>query len=139
MFCNAPRTGSRRINQNCVVDGYSKGELSMTKQRSSTILMALMFSCVLCVSSAHAEVRDPGPRPGAANEQPQPLDGLTSGQTALFNAGVGKFGEREAVTDGLGPTMNLDSCSGCHSQPTVGGSSPAKNPQFIFFNDNLKK
>jgi CxxC motif-containing protein (DUF1111 family) len=89
--------------------------------------------------ACHAEVRDPGPRPGGANDQPQLLDGLTSGQTALFNAGVGKFQEREAVTDGLGPTMNLDSCSGCHSQPAVGGTSPTKNPQFIFFNDNLKK
>jgi CxxC motif-containing protein (DUF1111 family) len=28
--------------------------------------------------------------------------------------------------------MNLDSCSGCHSQPAVGGSSPALNPQFAF-------
>jgi len=111
----------------------------MMMQRSRKTIMALISSCVLSLASAHAEVRDPGPRPGAANEQPQPLDGLTSGQTALFNAGVGKFQEREAVTDGLGPTMNLDSCSGCHSQPAVGGSSPAKNPQFIFFNDNLKK
>jgi CxxC motif-containing protein (DUF1111 family) len=111
----------------------------MMMQRSSKTIMALIFSCVLSLASAHAEVRDPGPRPAGANDQPQPLDGLTSGQTALFNAGVGKFQEREAITDGLGPTMNLDSCSGCHSQPAVGGTSPAKNPQFIFFNDNLKK
>ena len=31
--------------------------------------------------------------------------------------------------DGLGPTMNLDSCGGCHAQPAAGGTSPAVNPQ----------
>jgi CxxC motif-containing protein (DUF1111 family) len=30
---------------------------------------------------------------------------------------------------GLGPRFNLDSCAGCHSQPGVGGTSPALNPQ----------
>ena len=30
---------------------------------------------------------------------------------------------------GLGPRFNLDSCGGCHTQPAVGGSSPAINPQ----------
>src|SRR5262249_1363257 len=112
----------------------------MMKRRSSKALMAFIIPFLLSVVSARAEVaRDPGPRATGANDQPQPLDGLTSGQTALFNAGMAKFQEREAVKDGLGPTMNLDSCGGCHSQPTVGGTSPAKNPQFIFFNDNLKK
>jgi len=112
----------------------------MMKQRLSKALMAFIIPFLLSCSSAQAEVaRDPGPRPTGANDQPQPLEGLTSGQTALFNAGMAKFQGREAVKDGLGPTMNLDSCGGCHSQPTAGGTSPAKNPQFIFFNDNLKK
>jgi CxxC motif-containing protein (DUF1111 family) len=112
----------------------------MMKRRLSKALIAFTIPFLLSVVSARGEVaRDPGPRPIGVNDQPQPLDGLTSGQTALFNAGMAKFQEREAVKDGLGPTMNLDSCGGCHSQPTVGGTSPAKNPQFIFFNDNLKK
>jgi CxxC motif-containing protein (DUF1111 family) len=112
----------------------------MMKQRSSKALMAFIIPFLLSLSSAQAEVaHDPGPRSAGANDQARPLDGLTSGQTALFNAGMAKFQEREAVKDGLGPTMNLDSCGGCHSQPTVGGTSPANNPQFIFFNDNLKK
>jgi CxxC motif-containing protein (DUF1111 family) len=109
------------------------------KQRSSNALMAAFIVPCLSFSPAKAEVaRDPGPRSTGVNVQPQPIDGLTSGQTTLFNQGATKFGEREAVKDGLGPTMNLDSCGGCHAQPTVGGTSPAKNPQFIFFNDNLK-
>jgi len=31
---------------------------------------------------------------------------------------------------GLGPGFNSNSCSSCHAQPAVGGSSPAVNPQF---------
>jgi CxxC motif-containing protein (DUF1111 family) len=38
----------------------------------------------------------------------------------------------EAVADGLGPRMNLDSCAGCHAQPATGGSSPFVNPQVAF-------
>jgi CxxC motif-containing protein (DUF1111 family) len=110
------------------------------KQRSSKALMAaFIIPFLLSFSPALAEVaRDPGPRSTGASDQPRPIDGLTSGQTALFNQGATKFGEREAVKDGLGPTMNLDSCGGCHAQPTLGGTSPARNSQFIFFNDNLK-
>jgi CxxC motif-containing protein (DUF1111 family) len=39
------------------------------------------------------------------------------------------FNEVEVIEDGLGPRFNLDSCGGCHSHPSVGGSSPAINPQ----------
>jgi CxxC motif-containing protein (DUF1111 family) len=30
---------------------------------------------------------------------------------------------------GLGPRFNMNSCSGCHAQPAVGGTSPFTNPQ----------
>jgi hypothetical protein len=30
---------------------------------------------------------------------------------------------------GIGPAFNADSCFTCHSQPTIGGTSPANNPQ----------
>src|ERR1700761_759624 len=112
----------------------------MIEQRSSKSLLAFAISFLFLLPSAKAEVaHDPGPRPNGASNQPQPLGGLTSGQSALFNAGAATFQETEAVKDGLGPTMNLDSCGGCHAQPVLGGTSPAKNPQFIFFNNNLKK
>jgi CxxC motif-containing protein (DUF1111 family) len=39
------------------------------------------------------------------------------------------FNEVEVAEDGLGPRFNLDSCGGCHLHPSVGGSSPATNPQ----------
>src|SRR5439155_14252144 len=38
----------------------------------------------------------------------------------------------EEVADGLGPTMNLGSCAGCHVQPAVGGSSATNNVQVAF-------
>lgn len=75
--------------------------------------------------------RDPGPRSGAAGAG-TPLAGLTPAQMAAFTAGKEDFEEAEDVADGLGPTMNLDSCGGCHAQPGVGGTSPAVNPQVAF-------
>ncbi|HYS76826.1 MAG TPA: di-heme oxidoredictase family protein [Burkholderiales bacterium] len=75
--------------------------------------------------------RDPGPRGGAAGAG-APIAGLTRTELALFNAGKDEFSQEEEVADGLGPTMNLDSCAGCHLQPAVGGTSPAVNPQVAF-------
>ena len=77
--------------------------------------------------------KDPGVRPGPAAAG-SPIAGLSAGQLALFNAGRDDFAEVEKVPDGLGPTMNLDSCAGCHMQPSIGGSSPRVNPQFAFAN-----
>ena len=34
-----------------------------------------------------------------------------------------------ATIKGLGPAFNANSCFTCHSQPTIGGTSPAQNPQ----------
>jgi len=75
--------------------------------------------------------RDPGVRGGAADAG-GPLPGLTANQLAFFNQGKDDFEEVEEVADGLGPTMNLDSCGGCHAQPATGGTSPAVNPQVAF-------
>src|ERR1700693_2807877 len=75
--------------------------------------------------------RDPGVRGGAAGAG-APIAGLTEGEPAFFNAGKDDFEEEEKIADGLGPTMNLGSCAGCHLQPAVGGTSPAVNPQVAF-------
>ena len=74
--------------------------------------------------------KDPGVRSGAYAGDPLP--NLTPGQQALFDASKAEFMEDEDVGDGLGPTMNLNSCAGCHAQPAVGGSSPRVNPQVAF-------
>ena len=43
-----------------------------------------------------------------------------------------------SLDEGLGPTFNLDSCGGCHSQPAIGGTSPRLNPQVAFANSANK-
>jgi CxxC motif-containing protein (DUF1111 family) len=88
---------------------------------------------------------DPGVRPGPINGQPTatatgplPLPSVAArspaGAQEFFTNGLGRFQEIEVVSgganNGLGPRFNLNQCSGCHSQPSVGGSSPPSNPQF---------
>jgi CxxC motif-containing protein (DUF1111 family) len=71
---------------------------------------------------------DPGVRggdPGAGGALP----GLSDVERQYFDVAKDVFQEVDAGPDGLGPRFNLDSCSGCHSQPTIGGTSPATNPQ----------
>lgn len=77
------------------------------------------------------QARDPGVRPGAAGGG-KALAGLSKAEYEVFSAGLVDFSETEDVKDGLGPTMNLDGCAGCHLAPAVGGSSPKLNPQVAF-------
>jgi CxxC motif-containing protein (DUF1111 family) len=83
------------------------------------------------VTSQTFSARDPGVR-GGAPDAGGPLPNLTANQLAFFDQGKDDFEEVEAVEDGLGPTMNLDSCGGCHAAPATGGSSPKVNPQVAF-------
>jgi len=80
--------------------------------------------------------RDPGPRGGSTGVG-QSLSGLTGFERIFFVSGFDDFSEIQSVRGkatgasgvGLGPRFNLDSCAGCHAHPSVGGSSPAVNPQ----------
>src|SRR5882672_11352514 len=79
-------------------------------------------------SSSRSAPTDPGVRggdPGAGGA----LTGLNDVERQYFDVAKEVFQEVDAGPDGLGPTFNLDSCSGCHSQPAIGGTSPATNPQ----------
>lgn len=97
-----------------------------------------LAAALLAVMPAFARAAaDPGLRagsPGAGG----PLPGLSAPELKLFGAGVGEFMEEQSVKGdavvpdtepGLGPRFNGNSCAMCHSQPAVGGSSPAQNPQ----------
>jgi|SRR5579862_8726205 len=86
----------------------------------------------------NGKARDPGPRAGAAASG-GPVAGLTATELEYFAASKADFEDAEDVGDGLGPTMNLDSCSGCHAQPASGGSSPPVNPQVAFATKNGAK
>ncbi|MGA8306721.1 MAG: di-heme oxidoredictase family protein [Candidatus Acidiferrales bacterium] len=79
---------------------------------------------------------DPGVRggpPGAGG----PLGGMSTDYQNFFNAALARFQEVDSVSGkitnengvGLGPRFNGMSCSGCHAQPAIGGTSPANNPQ----------
>ncbi|HXZ49309.1 MAG TPA: di-heme oxidoredictase family protein [Usitatibacter sp.] len=98
----------------------------------AVVLGATLFEIPVADSQTTAfRARDPGVRAGAAGAG-GPISGLTPRELDYFAAGQADFAEAESVEDGLGPTMNLDSCGGCHAQPVIGGSSPALNPQVAF-------
>jgi CxxC motif-containing protein (DUF1111 family) len=74
------------------------------------------------------QATDPGVRGGAAGAG-GPLPNLTTAESAFFTAAQARFEVVDAVAGGLGPGFNLNQCSGCHSQPATGGTSPATNPE----------
>jgi len=99
----------------------------------SAMALAVAASFVIepVSSQSRDRVRDPGVRggePGAGG----PIAGLVGRQEEFFRHGLEDFNEAEDVADGLGPRMNLDGCGQCHSQPAIGGTSPAVNPQVAF-------
>jgi len=84
---------------------------------------------------------DPGVRGGPAGAGGA-LPGLGTAELSLFTAALARFRAVDSVSGtindapagtingaGLGPRFNLNSCAGCHAQPTVGGTSPPTNPE----------
>jgi hypothetical protein len=103
------------------------------------------------------KAKDPGPRPNPVSPIPNPVTGLSDNETALFNESLLRVSELEGSCDtcsqqpqgvppidpdpnnpfsptslvnsaGMSPVFNADQCFSCHSQPVIGGSSPAHNP-----------
>jgi CxxC motif-containing protein (DUF1111 family) len=79
------------------------------------------------------QARDPGVRAGAPGAGAS-FKELSKTEQEFYNAGEDEFAEIDGLDEGLGPTMNLNSCASCHSQPAIGGTSPVVNPQFAFAN-----
>src|SRR5450755_2357938 len=95
------------------------------------LLRVFSISALAVVITAGALIAqvDPGVRSGPAGAGTS-LAGMTGGEGDFFYShGIPVFTEAESVPEGLGPRFNLDSCGGCHTQPALGGSSPAVNPQ----------
>ena len=94
------------------------------------------FLPILLVAGAITQganvARDPGPRTGSSGAGGV-ISNLPADDMTYFTDGQDRFQAVETVTggsnNGLGPTFNSNSCSSCHAQPEVGGSSPALNPQ----------
>ena len=98
----------------------------------------LLFVVTVATGTAKAQTvaADPGVRGGSAGAG-KAIAGLTDSQKAFFAAGLAQFAENQSVTGtvpntsaGLGPRFNGEGCGQCHSQPSIGGTSPATNPQF---------
>src|SRR5215471_18905637 len=102
-------------------------------QFTSIFTMVVLF----CVGTAFAQT-DPGVRGGAPGAgQPFASVSANANDLAFFNAGLAQFNETQTVTGdnpGLGPRFNSTGCGSCHSQPAIGGTGPAVNPQFQFTN-----
>jgi CxxC motif-containing protein (DUF1111 family) len=109
--------------------------------KTAAVAVAIGALMVLGTLNLEAQFRakDPGVRGGAAGAGtplggPCPAAGgngtLTAEECEMFNVGLEDFAEEEEVDEGIGPRFNFVSCAGCHSQPAVGGSSPAVNPLF---------
>lgn len=90
-----------------------------------TIMLFLGLSQTLTAQFRGA--RDPGVRGGPAGAGGM-LAGLTGEQQEMFTVGQADFAEEEEVDEGVGPRFNFVGCAGCHSQPAIGGTSPAINP-----------
>ena len=95
--------------------------------------IATLFVFQIDTATGDDPARDRGVRGGPAAAG-GPLDGLSGTEVSFFEHGKEDFEEAEDVADGVGPRMNLDGCGSCHSQPAIGGTSPAVNPQVAFAN-----
>jgi CxxC motif-containing protein (DUF1111 family) len=105
--------------------------------KKCVLVLSLLFLALPALAQT-----DPGPRGGAPNAG-GPLNSVAANTpfTILdfFNDGQTRFGRLDSVSGtisgepgtGLGPRYNGRSCARCHSQPTIGGTSPATNPMFV--------
>jgi len=131
---SAPSTHRTSIAIAVVIVGFLSFEIAIVHTRAQTASGTAAPAMATAVSNV-AAAKDPGPRggdPGAGKA----IDGLSGPEAEYFNSALTEFSSPETVSEGLGPRMNLDSCSGCHIQPAIGGSSPAVNPQFAFATQN---
>ena len=114
---------------------------AVTTQRASLgmwrqyLMVAFAFAFAPLAGAFAAS--DPGVRPGPSGVGGS-LPGITPLESKFFAAGFDEFTEQQSVLGeqfvpntepGLGPRFNGNSCASCHAQPTVGGTSPAVNPQ----------
>ena len=101
-----------------------------------SLVLCGLAATVLYAINASATAQDPGVRHDPTDDStPAPLVGLGADELTFFSDGLTRFETIEVVSgataiqgNGLGPLFNSNQCSSCHSQPNVGGSSPASNP-----------
>jgi CxxC motif-containing protein (DUF1111 family) len=110
---------------------------------------SLLIGTSATVVIAQLAVRDPGVRGGTKDAGPRLASvAADASQSHYFDDGLSRFTEIDDVSgaahNGLGPRFNSNSCSSCHAQPDVGGTSPSMtifpnigpNPQTQVFHLN---
>ena len=96
------------------------------------------------VGTTHAQT-DPGPRPSSGGNAPRlpladsvDMQKFWGGGQNVFKQVFSVSGNSNSIVGepgvGLGPAFNGNSCTMCHSQPTVGGTSPSTNPEVALAN-----
>jgi CxxC motif-containing protein (DUF1111 family) len=98
-------------------------------------VLTLVAAALFLGGTAYAQF-DPGVQ-GGTPRAGKPLDSVSKNLPAgifdFFTDGKTRFIQVEDVTtNGLGPRFNSNSCSSCHSQPDIGGTGAAVNPQASF-------
>jgi CxxC motif-containing protein (DUF1111 family) len=106
----------------------------MKWQVLSLVVVVSVFLFTQVTPAQIFRAKDPGVRGGPAGAGGH-LSDLTADEQEMFTVGLEDFSEEEGVTDGVGPRFNFVGCAGCHSQPAVGGTSPAVNPLFRIVGD----
>ena len=102
----------------------------MKQSKLLAVVLCLVLPAILSTGALQAQ-HDLGPRgdlPGAGGAFPT----LNANEQAFFNQAFLRFQEVQSVSGdilgedsgGLGPTFNGNSCTMCHAQPAIGGSSP---------------
>jgi CxxC motif-containing protein (DUF1111 family) len=102
----------------------------------AAVLAAPLAFAQVNTAARFAPVRDPGVRQATTDAQaPASLPGMTPDEITFYLDGLNRFQEVDMVSgavegqgNGLGARFNSNSCSSCHEQPVIGGSSPAVNP-----------
>lgn len=77
--------------------------------------MALAVTLTLTLTAASAS---------ASPSEAIPRSDLDAAQRAAFDEGAAQFQREFGYQEGLGPQFNLNTCSGCHGHPSLGGDGP---------------
>jgi CxxC motif-containing protein (DUF1111 family) len=60
-----------------------------------------------------------------------PVAGLTAVQQAQFQVALAEFQQVEAISEGIGPIFNNQSCVACHNNAAVGGASTVTETRYM--------
>jgi len=104
-----------------------------TAKRATVFALAMLFLAGMALAQTDPGVQSASRGTGATIITTDP-----NGFLPFFQDGQNRFNDIESVSNspsnnnGLGPRFNSNQCSSCHSQPAVGGTGAAVNPQFSF-------